>query len=223
VDGGERAVIFDRFRGVLPEVVSEGTHLRVPWVQTPHIMDIRTRPRTISSVTGTKGEAARRGRGGGRHAALRRMRPPRGDTSAADCAELRDAAGAPRGGAGSAPRALRPRGRLRSIPPPPYARRAPRPADLQMVNMSLRLLSKPSEDKLPQIFKVRLLQWGAGGRRGQPAAAPHAAAAAAAAVRRARLRCRARRRLNPPHRTPPPRAWEWTGTSACCRPSATRW
>lgn len=57
VDGGERAVIFDRFRGILPEVVGEGTHFRVPWVQTPHIMDIRTRPRSISSVTGTKGEA----------------------------------------------------------------------------------------------------------------------------------------------------------------------
>lgn len=55
MDGGERAVIFDRFRGILPEVVGEGTHFRVPWVQTPHIMDIRTRPRTISSVTGTKG------------------------------------------------------------------------------------------------------------------------------------------------------------------------
>lgn len=80
VDGGERAVIFDRFSGVLPDVVGEGTHFRLPWVQTPHIMDVRTRPRTISSVTGTK--------------------------------------------------------------------------DLQMVNMSLRLLSKPAEDKLPTIFKV---------------------------------------------------------------------
>lgn len=56
VDGGERAVIFDRFRGILPEVTGEGTHFRMPWVQTPHIMDIRTRPRTISSVTGTKGK-----------------------------------------------------------------------------------------------------------------------------------------------------------------------
>lgn len=55
VDGGERAVIFDRFRGVLPEAVGEGTHFRLPWVQTPHIMEIRTRPRTINSVTGTKG------------------------------------------------------------------------------------------------------------------------------------------------------------------------
>lgn len=56
VDGGERAVIFDRFRGILPEVVGEGTHFKVPWVQTPHVMDIRTRPRSISSVTGTKGK-----------------------------------------------------------------------------------------------------------------------------------------------------------------------
>lgn len=55
VDAGERAVIFDRFRGVLDEVEGEGTHFRIPWVQTPHIMDIRTRPHTIASVTGTKG------------------------------------------------------------------------------------------------------------------------------------------------------------------------
>lgn len=49
-------MIFDRFRGILPDVTGEGTHFRMPWVQTPHIMDIRTRPRTISSVTGTKGK-----------------------------------------------------------------------------------------------------------------------------------------------------------------------
>jgi prohibitin 1 len=30
-------------------------------------------------------------------------------------------------------------------------------ADLQMVNMSLRILSKPSEEKLPTIWKVRCL------------------------------------------------------------------
>lgn len=55
VDGGERAVMYDRLQGVLPEAIGEGTHLRVPWVQMPTIMDIRTRPRSISSVTGTKG------------------------------------------------------------------------------------------------------------------------------------------------------------------------
>ena len=55
VDGGERAVMYDRIQGVLPKAVTEGTHFRVPWLQSPAVMDIRTRPRSISSVTGTKG------------------------------------------------------------------------------------------------------------------------------------------------------------------------
>ncbi|KAL6769655.1 PHB2 [Auxenochlorella protothecoides x Auxenochlorella symbiontica] len=54
VDGGERAIMFDRVSGVLETPVSEGTHFRVPYLQTPNVMDIRTRPRSISSVTGTK-------------------------------------------------------------------------------------------------------------------------------------------------------------------------
>jgi len=54
VDGGERAVIFDRFRGVLPVASDEGTHFLVPWVQTAHIMDVKIRPRLIPSATGTK-------------------------------------------------------------------------------------------------------------------------------------------------------------------------
>ena len=47
--------MFDRFSGVLDTPIGEGTHFRLPWVQTPNVMDIRTRPRSISSVTGTKG------------------------------------------------------------------------------------------------------------------------------------------------------------------------
>ncbi|GMH24859.1 hypothetical protein Nepgr_026702 [Nepenthes gracilis] len=54
VDGGERAVLFDRFRGVLDETVGEGTHFLIPWLQKPFIFDIRTRPHTFSSVSGTK-------------------------------------------------------------------------------------------------------------------------------------------------------------------------
>ncbi|CAM9809171.1 unnamed protein product [Discosporangium mesarthrocarpum] len=54
VDGGQRAVIFDRFQGVKEEVVGEGTHFMIPFVQRPIIMDVRARPRTINSVTGTK-------------------------------------------------------------------------------------------------------------------------------------------------------------------------
>lgn len=33
VDGGERAVIFDRFRGVLPKTIKEGTHFKIPFIQ----------------------------------------------------------------------------------------------------------------------------------------------------------------------------------------------
>ncbi|KAK4752811.1 hypothetical protein SAY87_021609 [Trapa incisa] len=54
VDGGQRAVIFDRIRGVMEETVSEGTHFLVPWLQKPFIFDIRTRPHTFSSISGTK-------------------------------------------------------------------------------------------------------------------------------------------------------------------------
>ena len=77
--------MYDRIQGVLPEAAGEGTHFRLPWVQTPHVMDVRTRPRTISSVTGTQ--------------------------------------------------------------------------DLQMVNISLRVLSKPDLEALPSIFKSLGTDW----------------------------------------------------------------
>lgn len=54
VDGGERAVIFDRFRGILPEPKGEGTHIKIPFIQYPTVIDIRSTPRVISSLTGTK-------------------------------------------------------------------------------------------------------------------------------------------------------------------------
>lgn len=79
VDGGHRAVIFDRFRGVLDTTVGEGTHFLIPGLQKPYIFEIRTKPRSISTITGTK--------------------------------------------------------------------------DLQMVNISLRILSRPNEDTLPDIFQ----------------------------------------------------------------------
>ncbi|GMJ04324.1 prohibitin 3 [Hibiscus trionum] len=79
VDGGERAVIFDRLRGVLDKTAEEGTHFLVPWLQKPFIYDIRMKPHTFSSISGTK--------------------------------------------------------------------------DLQMVNLTLRVLSKPKEDKLPEIYQ----------------------------------------------------------------------
>lgn len=55
VDGGERAVLFDTLRGgILPDVRGEGTHFIIPFIQRPIILDIRTKPREIPSVTGTK-------------------------------------------------------------------------------------------------------------------------------------------------------------------------
>lgn len=85
VDGGQRAVLFDRFRGVIDETVGEGTHFLIPWLQKPYIFDIRTRPHTFSSVSGTK--------------------------------------------------------------------------DLQMVNLTLRVLSRPEVERLPQIFKTLGLEY----------------------------------------------------------------
>ena len=54
VDGGHRAVMFDRFRGVLPQVSGEGTHFLIPWVQRPIVFDIRARPKNVPSITGSK-------------------------------------------------------------------------------------------------------------------------------------------------------------------------
>merc|ERR1712079_22724 len=54
VDGGHRAVIFDRFAGVKQNIVGEGTHFMIPWVQRPIIYDIRARPKNVPTVTGSK-------------------------------------------------------------------------------------------------------------------------------------------------------------------------
>lgn len=54
VDGGVRAVIFDRFMGVKQEVIGEGTHFFIPWVQRPILFDIRSKARNVPTVTGSK-------------------------------------------------------------------------------------------------------------------------------------------------------------------------
>jgi prohibitin 1 len=54
VQGGKRAVIFDRLSGVKEEVVNEGTHFLIPWLQKSIIYDVRTKPRQISTTTGSK-------------------------------------------------------------------------------------------------------------------------------------------------------------------------
>jgi prohibitin 2 len=54
VEGGHRAIIFSRLAGVQTDIMTEGLHFRVPWFQYPIIYDIRSRPRKISSPTGSK-------------------------------------------------------------------------------------------------------------------------------------------------------------------------
>uniref|UniRef100_H2ZSN5 Prohibitin n=1 Tax=Latimeria chalumnae TaxID=7897 RepID=H2ZSN5_LATCH len=57
VEGGHRAIVFNRIGGVQPDTIhAEGLHFRkrVPWIQYPIIYDIRAKPRKISSPTGSK-------------------------------------------------------------------------------------------------------------------------------------------------------------------------
>ena len=80
VDAGHRAIMYSRFSGIKEHIIyTEGTHFRIPFVERPIIYDVRTVPRVITSLTGTR--------------------------------------------------------------------------DLQMVNISLRVLSRPSIDSLPSIYR----------------------------------------------------------------------
>ena len=78
VDGGHRAIKYTRIGGVGKDIYNEGmpfplqllethtiktvrlmfalvgTHLRVPWFETPITYDVRARPRNVASLTGTK-------------------------------------------------------------------------------------------------------------------------------------------------------------------------
>nr|AHF45924.1 prohibitin 2 [Dugesia japonica] len=54
VDGGQRSIIFSRFGGIKENIYAEGLHFRIPGIQYPIIFDVRSRPRIISSPTGSK-------------------------------------------------------------------------------------------------------------------------------------------------------------------------
>jgi prohibitin 1 len=47
-------VIFDRIQGVKEKPIGEGTHFLFPWLQRAILYDIRTKPRNISTTTGSK-------------------------------------------------------------------------------------------------------------------------------------------------------------------------
>jgi len=54
VEGGHRAVMYHRFGGVQQGIKAEGTHLLLPWFMKPIIYDVRAKPRSIQSMTGSK-------------------------------------------------------------------------------------------------------------------------------------------------------------------------
>ncbi|GAM17673.1 hypothetical protein SAMD00019534_008480 [Acytostelium subglobosum LB1] len=54
VEGGHRAIVFNRFTGIKSKIYNEGTHFIIPWIERPELYDVRAKPRTISSLTGSK-------------------------------------------------------------------------------------------------------------------------------------------------------------------------
>ncbi|OMP07435.1 Prohibitin [Corchorus olitorius] len=54
VDGGHRAIVFNRIKGIKDEVYPEGTHFMVPWFERPVIYDVRARPHLVESTSGSR-------------------------------------------------------------------------------------------------------------------------------------------------------------------------
>ncbi|KAI7999399.1 hypothetical protein LOK49_LG09G00774 [Camellia lanceoleosa] len=53
VEGGHRAVVFNRVVGVKDKVYPEGTHLMIPWFERPIVYDVRARPNLVESSSGS--------------------------------------------------------------------------------------------------------------------------------------------------------------------------
>ncbi|KAF3444057.1 hypothetical protein FNV43_RR13747 [Rhamnella rubrinervis] len=54
VDGGHRAIMFNRLVGIKDKVYPEGTHLMIPWFERPVIYDVRARPHLVESTSGSR-------------------------------------------------------------------------------------------------------------------------------------------------------------------------
>lgn len=54
VEGGHRAIVFNRVVGVKDKVYPEGTHLMIPWFERPIIYDVRARPNLVESTSGSR-------------------------------------------------------------------------------------------------------------------------------------------------------------------------
>lgn len=57
VEPGHRAFKFNKFSGVQDNIVREGWHFKLPYFERPIIYDVRTHPKQIKSVTGSKGKS----------------------------------------------------------------------------------------------------------------------------------------------------------------------
>ncbi|CAM8958795.1 unnamed protein product [Rhodiola kirilowii] len=54
VEGGHRAIMFNRLVGVKDKVYPEGTHFMIPWFERPVIYDVRARPHLVESTSGSR-------------------------------------------------------------------------------------------------------------------------------------------------------------------------
>ncbi|XP_035542046.1 prohibitin-1, mitochondrial-like [Juglans regia] len=54
VEGGHRAIMFNRIVGVKDQVYAEGTHFMIPWFDRPVIYDVRAKPHLVESNSGSR-------------------------------------------------------------------------------------------------------------------------------------------------------------------------
>mmetsp|Transcript_5875 Transcript_5875/g.10518 ORF Transcript_5875/g.10518 Transcript_5875/m.10518 type:complete len:322 (+) Transcript_5875:171-1136(+) len=54
VDGGHRAIVFNRVVGMKDQIYNEGLNFNIPWFERPVVYDIRTRPVNLQTLTGSK-------------------------------------------------------------------------------------------------------------------------------------------------------------------------
>jgi regulator of protease activity HflC (stomatin/prohibitin superfamily) len=55
VEGGHRAIVFNRFVGIKQTVYNEGTNFIIPFIEWPIIYSIRVKAHNLPSLTSSKG------------------------------------------------------------------------------------------------------------------------------------------------------------------------
>lgn len=54
VQGGHRAIVYNRIVGMKDTIYGEGLNFNIPWFERPVIYDVRTRPVNLQTLTGSK-------------------------------------------------------------------------------------------------------------------------------------------------------------------------